>query len=48
LAHRTKTSPEEVTAAEQDDDGPMIAQGDVTMGMIVASIYAGDWTDNLL
>ena len=42
-----KTSPEEVAAAKQDDDGPMIVQGDATMGMIVASIYAGDWTDNL-
>jgi hypothetical protein len=42
-----KTSPEEVAAAKQDDDGPMIVQGDATMGMIVASIYAGDWSDNL-
>lgn len=42
-----KTSPEEVAAAEQDDNGPIIAQGDVTMGMLVASIYAGDWTDKL-
>lgn len=43
-----KTSPEEVAGAEQDDDGPMVAQGGAMMGTIVASIYAGNWTDNLL
>jgi hypothetical protein len=44
-----KVPPEERGAAGDDDslDGPMTARGDVTMGMIVTSIYAGDWTEGV-
>lgn len=37
---------EEVADAESND-GPIQAQGDATMGMLVESIYAGNWTDNV-
>ncbi|QFS93547.1 hypothetical protein FIV07_22540 [Mycobacterium sp. THAF192] len=43
---------ERVPAVDNDSQvGPMTARGDVTMGMLIASIYAGDWTagiDDLL
>ncbi|OBC04397.1 hypothetical protein A5784_12495 [Mycobacterium sp. 852013-50091_SCH5140682] len=44
-----KLAPEQTDAAITDDsqDGPMAARGDTTMGMLVQSIYAGDWTDQV-
>jgi hypothetical protein len=35
------------TAAAESNDGPIQAHGDTTMGMLVDSIYAGDWVDQV-
>jgi hypothetical protein len=43
-----KPSQDQLDAADASQSGPIHAKGDVTMGMIVASIYAGDdWTDQV-
>lgn len=34
-------------ASESSEDAPMTAQGDTTMGMLIDTIYAGDWTDEV-
>jgi hypothetical protein len=42
-------APDDRSAATEDDavDGPVTATGGTTMGMLVDSIYAGDWTDQI-
>jgi hypothetical protein len=44
-----KLAPSEVGAflGDASDEGPMKASGDVTMGMLVDSIYASGWTDGV-
>ncbi|MCA2249017.1 hypothetical protein JF729_14625 [Mycobacterium intracellulare] len=46
-----KVTPDQVAnlLGSASEDGPMAAAGDVTMGMLVESIYAvtGDWTDGV-
>ncbi|MGY4647662.1 hypothetical protein [Mycobacterium sp. URHB0021] len=41
------TKPTLDEAEDDPEDGPMKARGDVTMGMLVQSIYAGDWTNDV-
>lgn len=45
--HITPGGKVDKAADPPSDDGPMKATGDVTMGMLVDSIYAGDWTDGI-
>jgi hypothetical protein len=39
--------PGESAVDDASTDGPVKATGGTTMGMLVESIYAGDWTDEI-
>jgi hypothetical protein len=40
-------APAEIMRNDASGDGTTAATGDVTMGMLVDSIYAGDWTGEI-